>query len=194
MKGVSNWTNKDKCRDFATTDEHDDYLIEQINKRVKSTDTLWHLGDFGFGFNLKDRFVDLRNRIKCEDIRILIGNHDHLIDKSLKDTELSHIRNCFKWIGRLHYGKVGGRSCVFCHYAMRTWPWQHHMSIMCYAHSHGNLPDDNNSLSMDVGVDTCLFGHEKYTPYNINEVFYIMDTMKGPLVFQDHHRPQEGIE
>lgn len=49
-----------------------------------------------------------------------------------------------------------------------------------YGHSHGNLPDDPNSLSFDVGVDT-----NNFKPYSLKDVERIMagKTFK-PI---DHH-------
>ncbi len=40
------------------------------------------------------------------------------------------------------------------HYAQRVWEHSHHGSWHVYGHSHGSLPDDIKSKSIDVGVDT----------------------------------------
>ncbi len=46
--------------------------------------------------------------------------------------------------------KVGKQGIVLCHYAMRVWPHHPGGTWQLYGHSHGNLPDDPLSLSMDV--------------------------------------------
>lgn len=200
VRGCSTWPDISNTRDFKTIEEHDDYIIEQINKLVKPTDTLWHLGDVGFGFAWKERIITMRERIKCETIKLTYGNHDHLIEHAfsnhnkgkgkLSPEEAEKIRSLFKDVYNLKFGKIGGRSLVLCHYAMLTWPWQHHGSIQLYGHSHGSLPDNVNQRQLDVGVDTCLYGHTKYTPYCIDEIFHIIDNLKGPYVSIDHHKPE----
>ncbi len=203
VKGCSDWADTSNCRDFATIEEHDAYILNEINKKVKPSDTLYHLGDFGLGFAWKDRLPELRQKINCETIRFIFGNHDHIIENAyrvVKKTpsdlreesnkkyyEAKKIVSLFKSADYLTFGNIGGRSMVLCHYAMRTCPWQNQGSIMLYGHSHGSLPDDPNMLSFDIGVDTCLFGHEKYTPYSIDEIYYIADNHKK-FVPIDHHR------
>jgi len=34
---------------------------------------------------------------------------------------------------------------------------------------------------MDVGVDTCLYEHERYTPYSFEEILGIMKIKRGNL-------------
>ncbi len=190
VKALSDWDTKERaCRDFQTLEEHDAYLLSQINTRVRSCDILYHLGDFGLGFAWKERFKELRAKIACETIYLVLGNHDHIF--SAKNKNANEYRSLFKDVRELTYKKICGRPIVMCHYAMRTWPWQQHSSIHLYGHSHGNLADDPNALSMDIGVDTCLFGHEKFTPYSIEEIFHIMDTHKKNVAV-DHHKPGIG--
>ena len=129
--------------------------------------------------------MELRSQIRCETVNLLLGNHDHVVE----DERNEAIRALFRRVKYLHMGKVGGRYMALCHYAMRTWPWQHHGSVHLYGHSHGNLPDDPCSLSLDVGVDTCLYGHARYTPYSLEEVLHIVDTHKN-YVPLDHHKPE----
>ena len=176
VRGCSKWENKDECRDFPSVEEHDAYIIDQINKRVKPQDTLYHLGDIAW----KDRFKTLREQIRCEHIVLILGNHDRDIE------EREDLRSLFCRVEKLCFVKIAGRMMTLCHYAMKTWLWQHRLSVHLYGHSHGSLPDDPDSLSLDVGVDTNLYGHERYTPYSVEEVFDIMDRHKR-FVPIDHH-------
>jgi len=188
IRSCSNWHDKEKTRDFPTVEDHDNFLIDQLNKHVAPSDVLYHLGDFGLGFAWKDRFKEVRSRIKCETIFLCLGNHDHIFTS--KNKKADEVRCLFKDVRDIYYKKLMGRAFVLCHYAMRTWPWMQTQSIMLYGHSHGNLADDPNTLSMDVGVDTCLFGHPKYAPYSAEEIFAIMDNFKK-FVPVDHHKVEE---
>lgn len=203
-KGCSDWEDKSSCRDFSSIEDHDNYLIDRINKFVKPTDTLRHLGDLGLGFAWKDKLKEIRQRIKCENISLILGNHDHVIENSLriykrlheeaidgclntKQMEAKDIVQLFKSIDYLKFGKIGGHPMCLCHYAMKIWPWSHQGSYHLYGHSHGNLAEDGLSLSMDVGMDTCLYGHEKYTPYSFEEIDHIMKNYKKFIPI-DHHK------
>ena len=58
---------------------------------------------------------------------------------------------------------------VLFHYAMRVWQASHHGTYHIYGHSHGELPDDLNALSFDVGVDC-----HNYAPINYQDIKNIM--------------------
>lgn len=47
--GLSDWGNKDGCRNFSTQDGHDDCIIDGINSIVGKSDILIHCGDWTFG-------------------------------------------------------------------------------------------------------------------------------------------------
>jgi len=52
---------------------------------------------------------------------------------------------------------------------MRVWPRHAQGAWHLYGHSHGNLPDDSRSLSIDVGVDTHAF-----RPWHFDELQAVM--------------------
>ena len=110
-----------------------------------------------------------------------------MLDYSIKLPKNRHYQELFN-LGFYDFKEltINGRLFILSHYAMRTWREQHRKSIQCYAHSHGSLPDDPKLLSLDVGCDTCLFGHEKYHPYSSIEIVDIMTKYKQHC-FQDHH-------
>jgi calcineurin-like phosphoesterase family protein len=64
---------------------------------------------------------------------------------------------------------VDKQGIVLCHYAMKVWPHHSRGTWQLYGHSHGNLPDDPLSLSMDVGVDS----HD-FRPWPFDEIQTIM--------------------
>ncbi len=74
----------------------------------------------------------------------------------------------------------GYQDIVMLHYSMRVWNKSHHGSWHLYGHSHGTLPDDPNSLSIDVGVDC-----HNYQPISYDEIKSIMSKKEFKPV--DHH-------
>ena len=63
---------------------------------------------------------------------------------------------------------------------MRTWQFQSHEAWQLYGHSHSNLPDDPNLLSLDVGVDCWGYG-----PVSMDQIRSAMSKKTFKPV--DHH-------
>ncbi len=63
-------------RPFKNTDEMNKYIIRKWNSVVKETDTVYHLGDVGFG-----KFEELKTLVESLNGRkiLLRGNHDFKI-------------------------------------------------------------------------------------------------------------------
>jgi calcineurin-like phosphoesterase family protein len=205
VRGVSQWENKSACRDFETLEEHDQTLIDNINKVVKKDDIVFMLGDWAFGG--RQNIYELWKQLNCKNIHLCLGNHDHHIRKNAKliDDNGQEIKaqSLFLSVNDIIFKKIGHDRIVMCHYAMRTWENGHHGAIMLYGHSHGSLPDyqvnlpvnvneDNGTLvksmrqdlkfkTMDVGVDT----HPEFRPYHIDEIRVEM-SKRIPLRV-DHH-------
>lgn len=171
---------KYSSRPFKDANEMDAYLINEINKVVKPDDTLRMLGDWLFGPDKIRRFLEYRNRIACQNIITIWGNHDDVIRHD-KD-----VRNALQWSGDFLETHVQKQRFTLCHYALRVWDKSHHGAYHLYGHSHATLPDDPTSRSFDCGVDTQLFGHKRFTPYSFEEVDHIMKNHKtfAPI---DHH-------
>ena len=87
-----------QARDFETIEKHDEELVYRWNTTVKKNDTIWHLGDVGFGENFWDYVAQL-NGIK----KLVMGNHDN------HATELY-----LKHFSRL-YGCIKLRNAIFSH-------------------------------------------------------------------------------
>lgn len=88
-RGVSDWVDLDSTRDFKTISEMNEAIINNINSTVGPSDELYHLGDWSFGglFNI----LNFREKIKCDKIHIVPGNHDHHIINN-KNLEYRWIR------------------------------------------------------------------------------------------------------
>lgn len=191
VKGISSWTNKVKCRDYETLDEHNDKLVKNINSCVALDDTLYFLGDWSFG-STKD-ILDFRNRLVCKNIHMILGNHDKTIKQ--KQRELIG-QNKFTSISQIKEVKIEDQLIVLCHFPMRTWEKAHKGSWMLHGHCHGTLENHYRfkqlfskffirteiAKTMDVGIDT----HPQFKPYSYEAIKQIMDKRS---VFKniDHH-------
>jgi calcineurin-like phosphoesterase family protein len=214
VKGTTTWTNTggihnaQNVRDFSTLEEHDQAIIDNINKTVKQNDILYHLGDWSFG-GIK-QIWELRRRVNCKNIHFILGNHDHHIERSsvlelsyedymkygpngeslynirlIKTDErrVGHInmKDLFNSVTHYHEITIHGHMIVLCHFAFRVFNKSHHGAWNLYGHSHGTLEHTPYGKSMDVGIDT----HPEFRPYHFDEVKSIMDKRVTLLV--DHH-------
>lgn len=191
VKGTTSWDNHKRCRDFATLDEHNATLVENINKVVGENDELYHLGDWSFGG--KQAISDFRSRLNCGNIHLILGNHDHHIERNT-----DNLRSLFHCVSHYKEISVASQKIILCHYAMRVWNLSHKGSWMLYGHSHGTLDnaqpqfpqptwigDDyyiKNSKSMDVGIDC----HSEFRPYHFDEINDIM-SKREMILNVDHH-------
>ncbi len=141
-------------RPFDSIEAMNCAILERLNSAVKANGVLYFLGDFCIG--PKARALELRREIRCKKIFAVPGNYD-------KDTR--KLTEEFSWLGDLAEVSINGQRIVLCHYAMRVWNNSSHGAWHLYGHSHGRLPELDNSLSMDVGVDT----HD-FRPWSFDEI------------------------
>jgi calcineurin-like phosphoesterase family protein len=182
-KGCTQWTDDGATRDFFDASLMTAVMADNFNKVVRPDDILFHLGDWSFGG--RDKVKIFREMINCKNIILVIGNHDHHIERE-RNEELG---NLFTYIhGSMNNPqyitiKVGGHTYVCGHYAMLVWNESHrhpNHTRHLYGHSHGSLPDNPNSLSFDIGVDC----HD-LKPLNFIQVDEIMKKKVWKPV--DHH-------
>lgn len=151
-------------RPFSNTQEMDQVMIKRWNEKIKKRDTVYHLGDFGLTYkeNLKTILDQLNGKI-----HLIVGNHESAAIQN---------KQRFEWIKEYYELKIkdpdcsnGVRRIILFHYAMRTWRGAGRGNWHLYGHSHGNLPDLEDQLCFDVGVDC----HDFY-PLSYQEVKEIM--------------------
>jgi calcineurin-like phosphoesterase family protein len=126
-------------------------IINNWNSVVKDGDLVWHLGDFALCNNkmIKDILFRLKGNIN-----FLWGNHADGLKQFAKGvSNYPDLEKRLKFCGDYAEIKVQGQEITLCHYSMRVWRNSHRLSYCLFGHSHGNLLDDKNALSMDVGVD-----------------------------------------
>ena len=156
-RATTRWTDADSVtRDFASLEKMNEELVYWINRRVAQDDILIHLGDWSFGGfeNIKA----FRDRIVCQNIHLILGNHDHHIQNNRDNIQsiFSSVNNYLDldvrwWIA----GKKKERARFICmHYPIASWNGMNDGTIHLFGHVH--LPNHQrimNGKAMDVGVD-----------------------------------------
>jgi len=145
-------------RPFANVQVMDDAIADGVNTCVKPNDVLYFLGDFCLG--RAEQVIAYRKRLACKTIHFVEGNHDKVTRTQ---------QQLFTTWGVLSEINIAKQKIVLCHYAMRVWPHHAQGAWHFYGHSHGNLPDDSRSLSIDVGVDAHAF-----QPWQFDELQAVM--------------------
>jgi calcineurin-like phosphoesterase family protein len=182
-RGVTDWrtpegeTPTKSTRDFDTIEQMNETLVTNINAVVGQNDTLIHLGDFSFGgFENIEKFL---NRLVCQNIHLVLGNHDHHI-KYNRDG----IRDRFLSVQQYSEVKIKDEYFVLCHYPLQSWHGLNKGVIHLHGHVHLNkMLKFGNGKKMDVGVD----GND-LNPYLIDDIIKIMNKREiGSEMGDDHH-------
>ena len=157
--------NPNKLEEIVDLKYHDKVLLDNWNSVVRTGDTVYHLGDFGFGIN--EYFLRRLNG----NIVLLKGNHDKGIEKYSR--YFQHL-----WAeAPLNRGvTIEGEKVVLNHYPMLSWKGSYYSlfgegptHLFGHIHSDGtyNLegPFIKHPASCDVGVDAW-----NYTPTNLEAI------------------------
>lgn len=142
VRGTSQWTDKSGCRDFDSLDSHDDWLVDLINRKIHRQDTLYHLGDWSFGG--KEQVKEFRDRLNCEKVHIVLGNHDHHIAQSGPGL-------LFESVQQYKELDIKGQQLVLCHYPIESWNNMERGAKHLHGHVHGEGSVIQGRI--DVGVD-----------------------------------------
>src|ERR1035437_2359950 len=118
-------------------------LVNNWNSVVKPEDTVYYLGDFGFGS--AESLINYANQLNGTK-HMIWGNHDKELQKYRGDT-------CF--VTTSHYKEITieNQFIVLSHYAFLVWNKCHRSSWNLFGHSHNSLPVDMTVKRLDVGVD-----------------------------------------
>lgn len=186
VKGTSKYESGN-LRDFGSLEEHDQTIIDNINKCVKKNDILYFLGDFSFGGLL--HLPNHRRAIRCDNIHFMLGNHDKDVERNKVINPATMLRMKHLFTSVQHYLKerIGDHKVIMSHYPMRAWDSCQYGSIMLHGHTHGTLDTymhrnygivTGNMQSMeaiafktmDVGIDA----HPDFRPFAWEEIKEIM--------------------
>jgi len=191
VKTLSNWPEGSKTRDFVSLEEMNHGIVNSINSVVGEDDILMHLGDWSFGgFPFVKEF---RSRINCKNVYLILGNHDHHIDRDKEG-----IRSLFKHVSKYEYITItreadkGEKSIkirmVLCHFPIASWHDMNQGVIHLHGHVHFS-PEQKLSPGkmMDVGFD----GSEEFRPYSLDEILDIMEDRPVCSLFNNDHHLEE---
>jgi calcineurin-like phosphoesterase family protein len=187
-RGVSRWGTTDETgqfhvnvpatRDFANLKEMNAALVDSINSSVAADDLLIHLGDWSFGG--EDKVKEFRDKIRCKNIILILGNHDGHIQRNIKRE-----KELFAHISQYEEMKINGEhSFVLFHYPIECWNGMHHDTIMLQGHQHlKGEAKFKPGKRMDVGA--C--GNDM-KPYSMEEIVDIMRSRSFQPLAGDHHK------
>jgi len=185
---TTNWSvNDGYARTFSSLDHMNATLINNINNMVGEDDILIHLGDWSFGGF--DKVQEFRDRILCKNIHLVLGNHDHHIERNKEGIQslFSSVQNYLRLEVRRPINKSTTEKFIFVcmHYPIASW---HDMNQgVIHLHGHVHLPANlriAEGKAMDVGVDG-----NGLEPISLNEVLSLMDKqpIKKLALPKDHH-------
>jgi calcineurin-like phosphoesterase family protein len=185
----------DTVRQFSSLEEMNRTIVDNINAVVGEDDILFHLGDWSFGgFEQIQKF---RSQLVCKNIHIVLGNHDHHIERD-KDGIQSLFSSVHSFIPHLlvKREKEGSKGmmerfgfCVF-HYPIASWIDMNQGVI--HLHGHVHLPKHlklGEGRSLDVGMD----GNDM-KPYSLDEVMRLVKNqpIRKLALPKDHHEKRLG--
>ncbi|NOQ72342.1 MAG: phosphoesterase [Crocinitomix sp.] len=152
-------------RPFKNVEEMNEVMIERWNEKVHPRDDVYYLGDFSLE----------KDREKTAEILKRLNGSKFLIKGNHEGAALNHSKK-FEWVKDYYELKIkdpdcknGTRRIMLFHYAMRSWRGIGRGNWHLYGHSHGNLPDLEDQLCFDIGVDN----HDFY-PLSYEEIKAIM--------------------
>lgn len=184
-RGVTNWrlpngdVPESQTRPFETLEKMNASIVNNINGLVGQDDVLIHMGDWSFGgFENIGEFYD---RLICKNIHLILGNHDHHIDRNRGD-----IRSLFKSVSWFEQFEYMGETIECCHYPISS--WNNLRKGRIHLHGHCHLPHAHkisNGRRMDVGMD----GNLNFEPYDLHEVIKMLKKREigSEMGSLDHH-------
>ena len=180
---------EENTRKFNSLEQMNDTLVNNINEVVGENDILFHLGDWSFGGF--DKIPEFRNRIICKNIHLLLGNHDHHIEKNKEDIRLlfSSVNQYLELQVKYNVNTPlqGEVNLVLMHYPIASWNNMNKGWI--HLHGHVHLPSNKRiaqGRAMDVGVDG-----NNLKPVSLKEILKLRERpIKNLSIPKDHHEKE----
>lgn len=117
------------ARHFDSIEEHDNFIIDNWNSRVKKGDHVYVLGDISFA--KPEETLRLLSRLNGQ-IHLIMGNHDK---KRLNKAIMSR----FVTVSDYKEIKDNGRSVILSHYPIFAFNKQFRGAIHLYGHTHNTF-------------------------------------------------------
>lgn len=189
-RATTRWVGADNVtRDFKSLDHMNSVLVDSINQNIGENDILIHLGDWSFGGF--EKIEEFRDRILCKNIHLVLGNHDHHIERDKANvqslfTTVNHYVNLdVRRPGTRAKNSMDQYKFVLMHFPIASWDGMNDGVI--HLHGHVHLPPNKriaNGKAMDVGVDG-----NNMSPISLDEVLSLMKNQPIAKLSlpQDHH-------
>jgi calcineurin-like phosphoesterase family protein len=189
-RATTRWTDADNVtRDFKSLEHMNTTIVDNINEIVGENDILIHLGDFSFGGF--ENITEFRSRIICKNIHLVLGNHDHHIERNKDDirrlfTSVNHYINLdIRRPSTVKKGEIDKFNFILMHFPIASWDGMN--DGVMHLHGHVHLPKHQRiaeGRAIDVGVD----GNEMY-PLGLFEVINLLkdQPIKKLVLPKDHH-------
>jgi calcineurin-like phosphoesterase family protein len=174
-------------REFNSLDHMNATLVNNINCMVGEDDILIHLGDWSFGGF--EKVQEFRDRILCKNIHLVLGNHDHHIERNKEGIQslFSSVQNYLRLEVKRPINKATTEKFIFVcmHYPIISWDGMNNENIHLFGHVH--LPPHLRVMegrAMDVGCDG-----NGLEPISMDEVLKILKNrpIKKSTLPKDHH-------
>ena len=174
-------------REFNSLDKMNATLVNNINNMVGEDDILIHLGDWSFGGF--EKIQEFRDRIVCKNIHLVLGNHDHHIERNKEGVQklFSSVQNYLRLEVVRPINKATTEKFIFVcmHYPIISWDGMNNENIHLFGHVH--LPPHLRVMegrAMDVGCDG-----NGLEPISLDEVVKILKDrpIKKSSLPSDHH-------
>lgn len=188
-RATTKWVGTDNVtRDFNSLEYMNTTLVDNINSMVGENDVLFHLGDFSFGGFPK--ISEFRSRIVCKNIHLVLGNHDHHIERDREGVRelfasVNHYINLDVRRPSIKKGEMDKFKFVLMHFPIASWDGMN--DNVAHLHGHVHLPPHQriaDGRAMDVGVDG-----NNMQPISLNEVLRLLKNqpIKRLCLPKDHH-------
>ncbi|MFT4986996.1 MAG: calcineurin-like phosphoesterase family protein [Glaciecola sp.] len=135
-------------RPFENAKQMNEVLIQKWNEKIGPNDMVYHLGDLEL-YSEED-LADIIDQLNGT-IHLIVGDHEGAAVQNKK--KFQWVKDYYELKAKDPDKKNGVQRIMLFHYAMRSWRGAHHGNWHLYGHSHGTLPDLEDQLCFDVGVD-----------------------------------------
>jgi calcineurin-like phosphoesterase family protein len=119
----------------SSVDLMDATIIHNINAVVEKNDNLVILGDFTCNSDKKE-IKDYRERIKCKNVYLILGNHD----------ERKECSDFFTACYENYLFNINGQNIFTSHYPARSWNKANRGSWMLYGHVHNGFYNEDHGM------------------------------------------------
>ena len=142
-------------RPFATVEQMNATIISNYNSIVTPDDEFYFLGDFCMGDrSMTEGYLQQLNGKKF----FIAGDHD-------KQKTIELFKKYGTYLGRKADIVIDRCLITLSHFPLETWAGMQHGSWLLHGHSHHNVPDNPNRLSMDMGINGW-----NYKPVSFEEI------------------------